>query len=174
MARLIILGGTGQIGQAVGRVFGEAGHDVTLVSRSAEDPAGPSRYVSADREDAEDLRRVIGPGTDIVLDCIAFDETHADQLLAYQSGIGHLIAVSSASVYRDAGGRTLDEAVETGFPQFPVPVPEDHPTVAPGPETYSTRKVALEQRLLDSATSPVTILRPCAVHGPQSAHAREW
>ena len=32
----------------------------------------------------------------------------------------------------------------------------------------------MEQSLLDSATVPVTILRPCAIHGPHSKHAREW
>ncbi len=174
MARLVILGGTGQIGSAVGRAFGEAGHDVTVVSRRAEGPTGPWRHVSADRENPDDLRRVLGPGADMVLDCVAFDASHAEQLLAYQSGIGHLVVVSSASVYRDAEGRTLDEAVETGFPHFPVPIPEDHPTTAPGPETYSTRKVALEERLLDGADVPLTILRPCAIHGPESSHAREW
>ncbi len=32
----------------------------------------------------------------------------------------------------------------------------------------------MEQTLLDGATGPVTILRPCAIHGPFSKHAREW
>ena len=51
---------------------------------------------------------------------------------------------------------------------------EDSPTVAAGPETYSTRKIAMEEALRSVASCPVTILRPCAIHGPDSKHAREW
>ncbi|WP_245443878.1 reductase [Mesorhizobium sp. DCY119] len=56
----------------------------------------------------------------------------------------------------------------------PVPVIENSPTVAPGPETYSTRKIAMEKSLLDRASRPVTILRLCTIHGPESKHARAW
>lgn len=52
-------------------------------------------------------------------------------------------------------------------------IAEDAPTVAPGPQTYATRKVAMEQTLLAAGT-PVSILRPCAVYGTQSTHPREW
>jgi nucleoside-diphosphate-sugar epimerase len=84
------------------------------------------------------------------------------------------VVISSASVYRDATGRTLDESRANGFPELPEPIPETHPTVDPGPATYSTHKVALERRLLDHAHVPVTVLRPCAIHGPGSIHPREW
>lgn len=30
----------------------------------------------------------------------------------------------------------------------------------------------MERVLLDAATVPATVLRPCAVHGPGSSHAR--
>ncbi len=82
--------------------------------------------------------------------------------------------VSSSSVYRDDAGRTLDEATETSFPELPEPVAESQPTVAPGPATYSTRKVALERTLLDGAAVPLTVLRPGAIGGPGSTHPREW
>jgi nucleoside-diphosphate-sugar epimerase len=104
---------------------------------------------------------------------VAYDEAHARQLIEIQAGVGAMVVISSASVYRDAKGRTLDEARETGFPRFPVPIDEDQLTVAPGPTTYSTRKAALEQTLLDEATTPVAILRPCAIHGRGSRHPRE-
>jgi nucleoside-diphosphate-sugar epimerase len=109
-----------------------------------------------------------------VIDTVAFDQTHALQLLEVQQDIGALVVISSASVYRDEQGRTIDEARETGFPVFPEPISEDQATVEPGPQTYSTRKVALEQALLDGARRPLTILRPGAIHGPYSGHPREW
>jgi len=62
----------------------------------------------------------------------------------------------------------------TGSPELPDPIPETNSTVDPGPATYSTRKVALERRSLDDASVPATVLRPCAIHGLNSRHPREW
>lgn len=174
----IILGGTGQIGRAVSRRLVEDGWAVTLVARSAPRPeAGQAPGVgrlAADRRDPAALRRVLGGGADAVIDITAYDADDARALLDFQDDIGALVVISSSGVYRDAQGRTLDEAAIHGFPDFPAPISEDQPTVAPGPQTYSTRKVALEQALLQTARVPVTILRPCAIHGPGSVHAREW
>ena len=85
-----------------------------------------------------------------------------------------MIAISSASVYADDAGRTLDEAAETGFPQLPVPTLEPQRTVEPGPQTYSTRKAAMECALLEDDRLRATIMRPCAIYGPGAALAREW
>lgn len=99
---------------------------------------------------------------------------HARQLLDVQARVGAFVVISSASVYQDENGRSLDEAGKNGFPELPVPIPESQPTVSPGPATYSTRKVALEQTLLNEAKVPVTLLRPAAIYGPGSTHPREW
>lgn len=127
-----------------------------------------------DREDTTTLARGLGQGADALIDCVAFTAEHGGQLLELQQAVGAFVVVSSASVYVDAHGRTLDEAGQTGFPDFGGPLSEIDTTVAPGPETYSTRKVALERTMLDGARVPVTVLRPCAIHGPGSTHAREW
>ena len=55
-------------------------------------------------------------------------------------------------MYADDQGRTLDEAEGVDdFPELPVPIPETQATVEPGDGTYSTKKVALERILLDTA-----------------------
>jgi nucleoside-diphosphate-sugar epimerase len=114
-------------------------------------------------------------GADVLIDLIAYDANDAEQLLSIVSAVGSLIAVSSASVYRDEAGRSLDEATdEETFPHFPVPINEEQPTVEPGEATYSRQKVAMERTLLERAPIPVTIIRPCAIHGPGTQHAREW
>jgi nucleoside-diphosphate-sugar epimerase len=170
-----ILGGTGQIGLAVADRLVRDGWEVTLVSRRSPPPIpGSWRHVTADREDRGAIQKALADGADLLLDCVAFDERHADQLLDLQDHVGRLAVVSSASVYCDAEGRTIDGASQRGFPVFPVPIREDQGTVEPGPQTYATRKVAVERRLLDAAKVPVTVLRPCAIHGPYSRHAREW
>jgi len=104
---------------------------------------------------------------------IPFETALAVQLLVLDAGA--LIAISSASVYADFQGRTLDEAQGVDdFPEFPVPIPETQPTVEPGDDTYSTKKAKLERVLLENARVPAAIVRPCAVYGQGDRMGREW
>jgi nucleoside-diphosphate-sugar epimerase len=173
-----ILGGTGQIGRAVTVDLLEHGWRVTIAHRGLRPPPNDliergAEIVILDREKPGELALAVKPGVDALIDTIAFHPEHAHQLLEVQHNVGTFVVISSSSVYRDALGRTLDEARQNGFPDLPVPIPETHPTVDPGPATYSTRKIALERALLDAAT-PVTVLRPGAIHGPGSRNPREW
>jgi nucleoside-diphosphate-sugar epimerase len=173
-----IIGGTGQIGRAIGLKLLEDGWDVTFASRNGNVPNEAVRFggkaISLDRDQPGALIQAIGQGADAVIDTVAYDETHADQLLEIAGSVGQFVVISSSSVYRDEAGRTLDEARENGFPDLPDGMTEDQPTVDPGPQNYSTKKVALERRLLDDAKRPVVILRPAAIHGTHSTHPREW
>ncbi|HEY3887063.1 MAG TPA: NAD-dependent epimerase/dehydratase family protein [Caulobacteraceae bacterium] len=173
-----IIGGTGQIGRATARNLLAKGWRVRLAQRSdaglPADLAGRVDLVELDRDQPGALAAGLAGGADAVIDTVAFTEAHARQLIALSRDIGALVVISSASVYRDGAGRTLDEAAQTGFPEFPVPIGEDQPTVEAGPATYSTAKVALEQALLQDFPRPVTILRPAAIYGDGSRHPREW
>ncbi len=174
-----IIGGTGQIGCALAGNLLQHGWTVTASHRGNRPPPAELleqglKTVILDRDDPTALAAALGSGADALIDMVAYDETHARQLLALQGSAGALLVISSASVYRDHRGRTLDEAKQNGFPEFDQPIEETQATVEPGPETYSTRKVALERALLEQAQCPVTVLRPCAIHGPVSQHPREW
>jgi nucleoside-diphosphate-sugar epimerase len=104
---------------------------------------------------------------------IPFEAAHAEQVLALD--VGAVIAISSASVYADDQGRTLDEAQGIDdFPDFPVPIPESQPTVEPGDATYSTKKAKLERILLENDRVPAAVVRPCAIYGRGDRMAREW
>jgi nucleoside-diphosphate-sugar epimerase len=159
--------GAGQIGYAASQAFAAAGWEVTVLARKA--PAWPCgnvrfrRYLAG--EDA-------APKSDVVLDTIAFDE--GDVARYHPGEMDRLIVVSSASVYCDAAGRSLDEASQSGFPRFAGQISEENTTVDPGPETYSTRKVRMEGAVLTRFGARATVLRPCAIHGPWSRHPREW
>jgi nucleoside-diphosphate-sugar epimerase len=112
-------------------------------------------------------------GVDVVVDVIPYTREHAEQLLALDGFVGSLIAISSASVCADEAGRTLDEATSRdAFPRVPVPIPESQRTAAPGDETYSTRKAAMEETPLAGGLR-ATVIRPCAIQGPGSAAPRE-
>jgi hypothetical protein len=133
-----VLGGTGQIGRAVAREFLSANWSVTISHRGGR-PAPRdlvergARVVILDRDNAGELSGALGSGADVLIDTTAYDRDHGSQLIAVQGCIDSFVVVSSASVYRDGLGRTLDEAMQSGFPELPDPIPETHPTVDPGP-----------------------------------------
>jgi len=180
MARqAFIIGGTGQIGRAVAADLLDRGWGVTLFSRAgrpAPDDLTQRGAITAilDREEPDALAKALAGGADAVIDTVAYTQAHADQLLEVEGDVGAYAVISSASVYRDHQGRSLSDAGEMGFPDFPEPIRETQATVDPGAESYATRKIALETRLLDRAVRPVTIIRPCAIHGRWSTHPREW
>ena len=173
-----IVGGTGQIGRAVTGNLLEHGWRVTVSHRGNRPLPSDlikrgAKIVIFDRDTPGELARALSSGADALIDTIAFHPDHAHQLIEVQHNVGTLVVISSSSVYRDALGKTLDEASQNGFPDLPVPIPETQPTVDPGPATYSTRKIAIERTLFDEAATPVTVLRPGPIHGPGS-HIREW
>ena len=60
------------------------------------------------------------------------------------------------------------------FPEFRDPIPETQRTVPPGDATYSTKKVQVEQILLENDRIPAAVVRPCAIYGRGDRMAREW
>lgn len=176
--KAFLIGSSGQLGRAIGERLLLDGWDVTCAQRGDALPHLVSlgaASVRVDREDGAALRTAFGKGADAVIDTVAYDAKHAEQLLELQGAAGQFVVISSASVYRDDRDRTIDEAKSfEDLPLMPVPIRETQPTVAPGDQTYSTKKIALERKMLDEAAVPVTIVRPCAIYGLNSKHPREW
>jgi nucleoside-diphosphate-sugar epimerase len=176
MSSAFIIGGTGQIGIATAAELLRLGWNVRLGytgTRDAQNVPLGADLVPVDRRDTGALLAAIGT-TDLLIDTMAFSGRDADQLVSLAAQYGQLCVISSASVYEDEHGRSLETAGTIGFPEYPVPIPETQRTVAAGPQSYSSSKVELEQRLLETSSRPVSILRPCAVHGINSKHPREW
>lgn len=173
MPKAVIVGGAGQIGLATAQRFLDLGWDVTITGRTLQVLPDGLLHAVCDPRDAEGLSGLVGAGADLLMSCVAFDAVDADCLLHAGRKAARILAVSSASVYCDTHGRTLDEARQCGFPDFPIPITAHCPTVDPGDANYSTRKIAMERALLMGGVDRVTILRPCAIHGPYSRHARE-
>lgn len=174
-----VLGGTGLVGTAVALRLAESGYAVTVGSRGRvrmpEALAERCRFVLVDRCDHEALRRSLGAGVELFVDVIPYDIKDGEQLLGLKDLVGAIIAISSASVYSDEQGRSLDEAMGIDdFPRLPDPIPEEQPTVAPGDANYSTRKAAIERLLLEQDDIRITVLRPCAIYGPGDTQSREW
>jgi nucleoside-diphosphate-sugar epimerase len=111
----------------------------------------------------------------VLVDFVAFEREHAEQLLSLSDLVGSLVVLSSASVYTDGEGRTFNEATTPKrFPRYPVPIRErDQPTVPAGDATYSTKKAAIEELLLGQDAVPATLVRAGAIYGPGGS-VREW
>lgn len=177
MPHAFVLGGNGLIGRGLVPHLRAHGWRVTVGSRSGTlPPAFEAIGVDSVRVDQSmpgALAAALGDGVDVLIDLIAFTEADAGQINALAGRIGSAVVISSASVYVDAAGRSLDEATSLeAFPEFPVPIPETHPRVSPSDASYSTQKVAMEQALL-AGPLDTTILRPGAIHGPGAALPRE-
>ena len=173
-----VIGASGQIGRQAVRALAEDGWRVTAASRGGGADSGwpPGvRTVRVDRADDAALAAALGDGCDVLLDCVAYDASHAQQLLSLADRIGSAVVISSAAVYRDEQGRSFDtQADPDGHPRYPVPLPETLATVDAGPDTYGTRKVELERTLLAAGDRlPSTLLRAGAIHGPHSPLPRE-
>ncbi|MGW7488137.1 NAD-dependent epimerase/dehydratase family protein [Streptomyces sp. NPDC054786] len=174
----VVIGASGQIGRAAVRALARDGWEVRAASRrGGRDDSWPEqvRPVAVDREDDAALAGLIGEGCDVLLDCVAYGAAHAQQLTALADRIGSAVVISSGAVYEDDRGRSFATQGEPdGFPAYPLPLPESQPTVPPGDENYSTRKIALERALLAQGDRlPVTLLRAGAIHGPYSPLPRE-
>ncbi|MFD9483215.1 NAD-dependent epimerase/dehydratase family protein [Streptomyces sp. NPDC059991] len=171
-----VVGATGQIGRAAVRVLAEDGWEVRAASRGGgSDPGRPEgvRPLALDRDAEGELAAALGDGCDVLVDMAAYDGGHARQLAGLADRIGSAVVISSGAVYEDERGRSFDTQGEPdGSPRYPVPIPETLATVAPGEETYGTRKIRLERELLASAL-PSTLLRAGAIHGPHCRSPRE-
>jgi len=174
MKSALILGGTGQIGSAISNRLLSLDWSVTVTSRNKILTRSNVRHEIVDARNSDSLSKALATPVDLLVSCVAYDINDSIQLLNVADKVGRVVVISSASVYQDQKGRTLDEARISGFPHFEGPMDENTLTVQPGPQTYSTQKIAMERKLIEQGTVPVNVLRPCAVHGPFSNHAREW
>jgi nucleoside-diphosphate-sugar epimerase len=160
------------------RRLAEGGWDVTVASRGKralpDELAELTQHVTVDRADAAGLEQA-ADGADVLVDAIPFSPADAEQLLGLAARVGAVIAMSSASVYTDEEGRSLDEATgPDDLPRLPVPIAESQPILPPGDATYSTGKAAIERALLERSSVPATVIRPCAIYGRGDRQAREW
>lgn len=175
MKKALVFGASGQIGAAVAAELACHGWSVDAVTRGGRGlpfPAPEGVRLLQMQDDRAAVIRAKAGGYDGVFDPLCYDEAGASDLLSVGGNVGSFCVVSTASVYSDSAGRSLESADESGFPAFPDYISENQPTVPPG-QGYSAGKVAMERRLRQSSV-PVSILRPAAVHGVGARHPREW
>lgn len=177
----MVLGGTGAMGGAVASRLAATGWEVHVTGRNpASMPAELIRsgvtFHQVDRSDVAATGRLVGDGTDLLVDLVAFSAQDVRTLVPVMAGVGSIVLVSSRAVYADRQGRHVNAGEA---PRFDRPVREEDATVPPAPEGtdpfsrlgYAPSKVAAERAALDSGL-PVTVLRPAKVHGRWARQAR--
>lgn len=170
------IGATGFVGSHAVRLLIERGHRVTVVHRGST-TSSSLRWVPSihcDRNDLSELGSALTQiGPDVVLDVISYTERHARDLTQIlPKGVGRIVTVSSADVYRNFEGfRGTPTA-----PPDPVPLSED----APLRETrFPYRgsglsfdwiddydKILVEDVVRTAPNVAATVLRLPAVYGP--------
>ncbi|MFP3670339.1 hypothetical protein SB717_35215, partial [Priestia sp. SIMBA_032] len=86
------------------------------------------RFHAVDRSDTRALSRLVGAGSDLLVDLVAYTGSHVVDALPFYRDSGSIVVASSRAVYVDEGGRHIngDEP-----PRFPVPILETNSTLAP-------------------------------------------
>lgn len=172
--KALVIGGSGQVGKPAALRLLQGGWDVTVANRRAGDSVPGAQSVQVDRQDDAAMDALLERGFDVVVDLLAFRAVHSAQLLRNAGTIGSLIMMSSAAVYEDDEGRTVQGVTSAdAAPHFAGPLEESARTVAPDNTTYAGNKRAVEIALLESGI-PTTVLRPAGIHGANSPQPREW
>lgn len=170
------------IGRATARRLIDAGWEVEVTGRDPahlprELAAAGVRFRPAERSDAEALHAVLGPGADLLVDCVCFTAADARLLLPLASQATSTALISSKAVYVDEAGNHSNSDTE---PDYGGPVAENQPTLPPDDQVdhrsragYGANKVAAERVALDSGL-PISVLRPSRIHGAGANRPREW
>ena len=172
VSRVLVVGGS----YFAGRVFVEelvkaSGHDVTVLNRGRIPMGMPEvTEIRCDRHDAEAMRGCLaGRRWDTVVDFCAY--TPDDIRILLESlpahAIGHLILISTASVYARTSSLPVDESAAV--------LTRSQPELGPMAE-YGWQKARTETLLCELCAPrgiPYTILRPTIIFGKYNYAPRE-
>ncbi|GAB3287753.1 NAD-dependent epimerase/dehydratase family protein [Parasphingorhabdus pacifica] len=170
--RILVLGGTSFLSQAVASEAVRRGHDVQCAARgrSGTVPDG-ARLVSVDRDEPDELRKLAGERFDAVVDVATMSLPWVrDALATLGDHAPHWTFVSSINAYSDTAtkGQAPGAPVHEPIADSPVPDGGDPgPTKEQSPETYGRTKVACETAVRDAiGESRAFVVRPGLITGP--------
>jgi nucleoside-diphosphate-sugar epimerase len=181
--RIVLVGGTGPVGQAATPHLRAAGHDVAVAHSGDHEPpdAAEVEHLHGERDA---LLAPDGPverwRPQVLVDTFAGGATAAKarQLgdLAASCGAGRIVAVSSMDVYRHCAAAGVDDHPVAELPLDPLPLAENAPrrTASSPARGAHHDNVAMEDALHGAAA--ITVLRPGAIYGPylHPRVLREW
>ena len=162
--KILIIGGTGNMGYYLAKTLAEAGADLTILNRGITKDELPDSIhrLHADRKDSMQLRRaLLAKSFDIVVDFVMYRADEAEAAIElFRGGIDHYIMISSGQVYlvREGAHRPFGEEDYEGRV---MPAPKEN-SFAYEEWRYGMGKREAEDRLRQAWTEsnfPQTVLR---------------
>jgi nucleoside-diphosphate-sugar epimerase len=177
--RVLIIGGTGFIGQHVVRQMADQGHEVTIFHRgktkavfqaAVREFTDPGSILPITRFPEE----LIHSSVDVVIHTMAMGLTDAKAAMeAFAGKAKRLVILSSGDVYRAYGrfngsdpGPIEEGLLAEGSPLRTVLFPYRKQASSTDALQYWYDKILVEQTVLGSKTLPATVLRLPKVYGP--------
>jgi len=178
--KILLIGGSGFIGQFAAQQFQQGGHNVTVFHRGKTAAPQGTEEIFGDRQFLQDhqpeFRR---QKFDVVVDFVLSSGRQAQQLMDTFRGIaGRAVALSSMDVYRAWGvfyktehcglqelPLTEDSALRTSTITYPPDVLKRAQSIY-GWMDAEYDKIPVEQAVLGDAKLPGTILRLPMIYGP--------
>jgi 2'-hydroxyisoflavone reductase len=157
--RILVIGGTQFVGRHIVAAALERGHEVTLFHRgvTGDDLFRDAVHVHGDRN--TDLSALAGGRWDVTIDTCAYFPRQVHALAeALEDRGGHLVFISTISVYADPPGPGITE-------DAPLRELHDPDTEVLDGDTYGGLKALCEGAARD-AFDEVTVVRPTYVVGP--------
>lgn len=177
MKKILIIGGSRNMGHALVHQLLSAGHSVTVLNRGihADNLPESVHRLRADRTDLNQMRRaLLAKNFDIAIDFVMYHPREAEGILQLlRDNVSHYIMISSGQVYlvREDIERPYREDAYAGR-LLPEPKPN---TYAHEEWTYGMNKRLAEDVLMDAHhqhSFPVTTLRLPMVNSPRDPFRR--
>ncbi len=156
--KLLFIGGTGVISEAVSRLVIGQGHELYLFNRGNRNSfvPGGAHVINGDIRDPQGAAQALGDHVfDVVVDWIAFTPDHVSvDIELFKGRTQQYLFISSASAYQKPPQHYIISEATT---------PLDNPYWQ-----YSRDKIACEQLLMEERAKsgfPVTIVRPSYTYG---------
>jgi nucleoside-diphosphate-sugar epimerase len=169
-ARALVVGGTGPTGVPIVRGLVERGFGVTILHRGTHerDETPPTvDHLHADPYDEAALGAALGHSTwDVVVSM--YGRLRAVATVT-RGRAGRFVSVGGVPAYRGWMNPWLHEP-----PGLPVPVTEDAPTVAEGPEDEKGYRIARTEEAVLASHPGAAHFRYPYVYGPYQLAPREW
>ena len=154
--RILVLGGTGWVGHHIALACARFAHDVTVCSRGRKsdyvDELGVEfRMITADKSDANDMRRVLADPYEVIIDSVPTEKS-IELVFAQARGLTHYVHCSSTGGYAPLPAIPGDETMP--YDEF---------------EGGWRQKQVVDAKALDLHVRegfPATVLRPSYITGP--------
>lgn len=151
--RVLVLGGTGAMGEPLVRMLGDRGDEVYVTSRRKREDKGDVHYIQGDAHDLSFIKQELGRNYDAIVDFMIYtSEVFRDRSKLYLNSTGQYMFLSSARVYADSkepitekSSRLLDVCKDADYLKT---------------DEYALAKTRSENVLFESGHKNWTIIRP--------------